>query len=91
MLAFIPQLRYRISPTVGTQEIDLEDVVDTDIPLILLKNAMKSSTVIDFNKDMAVMFGEEQKLIKTTSQEANSQLFFKKWHFLGKIETCMGE
>eukprot|EP00111_Clytia_hemisphaerica_P024511 TCONS_00072268-protein len=27
----------------------------------------KSSTVIDFNKDTTVMFGEEQKLIKTTS------------------------
>ena len=25
------------------------------------------------------------------SQEANCQLFFKKWHFLGQIETCMGE
>ena len=55
--------------SIGTQEIDLEaDVVDTDIPLLLSKNAMKkSSTVIDFNKDTAVMFGEEQKLIKTTS------------------------
>lgn len=55
--------------SIGVQEINLEaDVVDTDIPLLLSKNAMKkSSTVIDFNKDTAVMFGEEQKLIKTSS------------------------
>ena len=54
---------------IGTQAIDLEtDVVDTDIPLLLSKNAMKkSSTVIDFNKDTATMFGEEQKLIRTSS------------------------
>ena len=58
-----------IPVNIGQQEIDLEvDVVDTDIPLLLSKAAMKkSSTVIDFNKDTAVMFGEEQKLIKTTS------------------------
>ena len=55
--------------SIGKQDIELEaDVVDTDIPLLLSKNAMKkSSTVIDFTKDTAVMFGEEQKLIKTTS------------------------
>ena len=54
---------------IGKQEINLEtDVVDTDILLLLSKNAMKkSSTVIDFDKDTAFMFGEEQKLIKTTS------------------------
>ena len=54
---------------IGKQKIDLEtDVVDTDIPLLLSKSAMKkSSTVIDFDKDTAVMFGEKQKLIKTTS------------------------
>ena len=55
--------------SIGKQDIELEaDVVDTDIPLLLSKNAMKkSSTVIDFTKDTAVMFGEEQKLIKTPS------------------------
>ena len=54
---------------IGKQEIDLDiDVVDTDIPLLLSKSAMKkSSTVIDFDKDTAVMFGEKLKLIKTTS------------------------
>ena len=55
--------------TIGKHEVNLEtDVVHTDIPLLLSKNAMKkASTVIDFDKDTAVIFGEEHKLIKTTS------------------------
>ena len=54
---------------IGKQEIDLEtNFVDTDIPLLLSKSAMKkSSTVIYFDKDTAVMLGEKQKLNKTTS------------------------
>ena len=54
---------------IGKQEIDLEtNVVDTDIPLLLSESAMKKpSIVIGFDKDTAVMFGEKQKLIKTTS------------------------
>ena len=54
---------------IGKQKINLEtDAVDTDILLLLSKSAMKkSSTVIDFDKDTAVMFGEKQTLIKTTS------------------------
>ena len=54
---------------IGKQEIELEtNIVDTDIPLLLSKSAIKkSSTVIDFDKDTAVLFGKKQKLIKTTS------------------------
>ena len=54
---------------IGKQEIELEtNIVDTDIPLLLSKSAMKkSSTVIDFDKDTALLFGKKQKLIKTTS------------------------
>ena len=53
----------------GKQEIELEtDIVDTDTPLLLSKSAMKkSSTVIDFDKNTAFLFGKKQKLIKTTS------------------------
>ena len=55
--------------TIGNDKISLEtDVVDTDIPLLLSKAAMKkSSTVIDFDKDTALMFGKQQPLVKTTS------------------------
>ena len=58
------------------------DVVDTDIPLLLSKNVMKkSSTVIDFDKATAFMFGEEQKLIKTTSGHYAIPLT-KKWKII---------
>ena len=54
---------------IGDQPIDLEtDVVETDIPLLLSKSAMKkSSTILDFNQDTANMFGQRQPLVKTTS------------------------
>ena len=53
---------------IGNNKISLEtDVADTDIPLLLSKAAMKkSSTIIDFDKDTAMMFGK-QLLVKTTS------------------------
>ena len=55
--------------TTGNDKISQEtDVVDTDIPLLLSKVAMtKSSTVIDLDKDTAMMFGKQQPLVKTTS------------------------
>ena len=54
---------------IGNNKISLEtDVADTDIPLLLSKAAMKkSSTIIDFDKDTAMMFGKQQLLVKTTS------------------------
>ena len=54
---------------IGDQPVDLEtDVIETDIPILLSKSAMKkSSTILDFNQNTAYMFGQRQPLIKTTS------------------------
>ena len=55
--------------TIGNDKISLETYVDdTDIPLLLCKATIKKpSTVIDFDKDTAMMFGKQQPLVKTTS------------------------
>ena len=62
-------LKVVLPVTIGNNKISLEtDVADTDIPLLLSKAAMKkSSTIIDFDKDTAILFGKQQLLVKTTS------------------------
>ena len=53
-------LKVVLPVTIGNNKISLEtDVADTDIPLLLSKAAMKmSSTIIDFDKGTAMMFGK---------------------------------
>ena len=55
--------------TIGSKNVKLEtDVVDTEIPLLMSKAAMKkANTVLDFDQDRVIMFGEEQTLLKTSS------------------------
>ena len=58
-----------IPVTLGKKRISIEsDIVEADIPLLLSKEALKKAeTVLDFNNDTAVMFGEKQTLIPTQS------------------------
>ena len=53
----------------GKQKVTIEsDIVEADIPLLLSKEALKKAgTVLDFNSDTALMFGEQQTLIATES------------------------
>ena len=65
------QSMYRISlpAKTGSNHIMIEtDVVKTDIPLLLSKDAMKmAETTIDFENDCVTMFGEKQKIKITKS------------------------
>ena len=65
-------LKVVLPVTIGNNKISLEtDVADTDIPLLLSKAAMKmSSTIIDFDKGTAMMFGKQQLLVKTSGHYA---------------------
>ena len=53
----------------GKQKVTIEsDIVEADIPLLLSKEALKKAgTILDFNNDTALMFGEQQTLIETES------------------------
>ena len=53
----------------GKQKVTIEsDIVEADIPLLLSKEALKKAgTILDFNNDTALMFGEKQTLIATES------------------------
>ena len=53
----------------GTRKATIEsDIVEADVPLLLSKEALKKAeTVLDFNNDTALMFGEKQTLIATES------------------------
>ena len=74
--------------TIGNDKISLETDVDTDISLLLSKAAMKkSSTIIDFDKDTAMMFEKQQPLVKTTS--GNSAIPLTKRQQI--VETCPTE
>ena len=54
---------------IGSKDVTIEaDIVNVDIPLLLSKESLKlAGTVLDFNNDSAVMFGEKQTLIATES------------------------
>lgn len=58
-----------IPVTLGQRKITIEsDIVDADIPLLLSKDALKKAeTILDFNNDIAIMFGQKQTLIPTES------------------------
>ena len=53
----------------GRQKVTIEsDIVEADIPLLLSKEALKKAgTILDFNNDTAIMFGNQQTLIATES------------------------
>ena len=55
--------------TIGSKNVKLgTDVVDAEIPLLMSKATMKkANTVLDFDQDRVIMFGEEQTLLKTSS------------------------
>ena len=61
--------KVKIPATVGSKEISIcTDVVETDVPLLLSKEAMKKAgTEINFVNDTVTMFGEEQKVEVTRS------------------------
>ena len=61
--------RAKIPAFVGSRKVMIStDIVNTDIPLLLSKNAMKrAETEINFLTDTVKMFGEEQEVIVTTS------------------------
>ena len=58
-----------LSVTIGSKNVKLEtDVVDIEIPLLMSKAAMKkANTVLEFDQDRVIMFGEEKTLLITSS------------------------
>eukprot|EP00112_Aurelia_sp_Birch-Aquarium-sp1_P025873 Seg886.5 transcript_id=Seg886.5/GoldUCD/mRNA.D3Y31 product="hypothetical protein" protein_id=Seg886.5/GoldUCD/D3Y31 len=67
--AVISSKKFVLPVTIGSKNVKLEtDVVDTEIPLLMSKAAMKkANTILDFDQDRVIMFGEEQTLLKTSS------------------------
>ena len=65
----VSQGRIKLPAKIGSQTVTIEaDIVDVDIPLLLSKESLKmAGTVLDFNHDSALMFGEQQTLIATKS------------------------
>ena len=61
--------RTRVPAKIGSRALTIEvDVVDTDIPLLLSRKAMKKAeTNINFKNDTVTMFGEELPVIVTKS------------------------
>ena len=59
----------KIHASIGSQDIFIEsDVVDSDIPMLLSKSAMKkANTTIDFQSDRVTMLEQKQQVIITTS------------------------
>ena len=54
---------------IGEKKLKLmTDVVESDIPLLISKDAMKkANTVLDFTNDTVSMFGKAQKLLRSSS------------------------
>eukprot|EP00112_Aurelia_sp_Birch-Aquarium-sp1_P008508 Seg1939.7 transcript_id=Seg1939.7/GoldUCD/mRNA.D3Y31 product="hypothetical protein" protein_id=Seg1939.7/GoldUCD/D3Y31 len=67
--AVISSKKVVLPVTIGSKNVKLEtDVVDTEISLLMSKAAMKkANTILDFDQDRVIMFGEEQTLLKTSS------------------------
>ncbi len=67
--AVISSKKVVLPVTIGSKNVKLEtDVVDTEIPLLMSKAAMKkANTVLDFDQDRVIMCGEEQTLMKRSS------------------------
>jgi len=65
----VSQGRIKLPAKIGSKMVTIEtDIVDVDIPLLLSKESLKmAGTVLDFNHDSALMFGEQQTLIATES------------------------
>ena len=61
--------KVKMPASIGSHEIQVEtDVIDTNVPLLLSKKAMKTAnTKINFKDDTVVMFGEKQTVILTKS------------------------
>ena len=61
--------KVKLPAKIGTKNVLIEtDIVDADIPLLLSKEALKNAgTLLDFDNDHAIMFGEKQFLISTKS------------------------
>ena len=61
--------KVKIPATIGSNELFIEtDVVDTHVPLLLSKEAMKKAdTKIDFRNDTVTMFGKNQPIHLTKS------------------------
>lgn len=61
--------RVKIPAKIGNKEISIvTDVIDSTIPLLLSKDAMKKAdTSINFKDDTVVMLGEKQKILVTQS------------------------
>ena len=59
----------KLPAKIGSREVTIEtDIVDVEIPLLLSKESLKlAGTILDFNCDTALMFGEKQTLIATES------------------------
>ena len=66
---FCSQEKVKIPAKIGSKEIMIEtDVIDTHVPLLLSKHAMKKAdTKIDFTNDTVTMFGEKQHVHLTKS------------------------
>lgn len=60
--------RYLVPATLAGTSVTIGvDVIDSDIPLLLSKQAMKKAGMnIDLQNDVATVFGKEEKLITTT-------------------------
>ena len=61
--------KVRFPATIGSKRLFIEtDVIDTNLPLLLSKEAMKTAeTKINFEDDSVVMFGKKQDVIVTRS------------------------
>ena len=72
--------KVRFPATIGSKKIFIEtDVIDTTLPLLLSKKAMKSAdTQMNFVDDTVVMFGEKQDVVLTRSGHYSVPLDNKK-------------
>ena len=61
--------KVKFPASIGSQNLFIEtDVINTNVPLLLSKRAMKTAdTSIDFVDDTVIMFGEKQNVILTKS------------------------
>ena len=61
--------KVKVPALIGSQSVFIEsDVVDTDVPMLLSRSAMKrANTSIDFRDDTVTMLGEKQSVIITSS------------------------
>ena len=66
---FKSMYKVKVPANIGSKEVYIEtDVVQTDVPLLLSRSAMKkANTFINFKEDSVSMLGEKQNIVVTSS------------------------